>query len=95
MSNDTSVTKELSFLTRQTGQDELTLLSRALHIGLEVLYRQAVEQALIDEEITKEEAASALGSERVDDIEYAKRALVQDVVRGLEGWPRLSVTPVR
>lgn len=84
MSNSTSITRELIFLTQQTGQDELTLLSHALHVGLKTLYRRAVEQALINGEITHDEATAALGHERADEIEYAKQALAQDVARGLD-----------
>ncbi len=83
MSNTTSVIRELTFLTQQTGQDELTLLSRALKIGLKALYSYAVEQALIDDEIKPDEAIKALGHERVEEIEYAKKALAQDIACGL------------
>ena len=75
--------RELTFLTEHTGQDEVTLLARALRLGLETLYRQAVEQAFIDGEITREEAIAVLGRERVEEIEYAKQALAQDIARGL------------
>jgi hypothetical protein len=77
------ITRELSFLTQRTGQDELTLLSQALHLGLNLLYRQAAEQAFIDGVLTRTEAVAALGLQRVADIAYAKQALAQDVARGL------------
>jgi hypothetical protein len=83
MEVSTPISQELTFLTRQTGQDELTLLSRALHLGLKLLYRQVVEQALIDGTMTRDEAIVVLGRERVEEIEYAKQALAQDVARGL------------
>ncbi|GIV80188.1 MAG: hypothetical protein KatS3mg050_4582 [Litorilinea sp.] len=75
--------RELAFLTERTGQDETTLLVRALRLGLEILYRQAVEQAFINGEISREEAIASLGLERVEELEYAKRALAQDIARGL------------
>jgi hypothetical protein len=75
--------RELAFLTEYTGQDEVTLLARALHLGLDVLYREAIEQAFIDETVTREEAMATLGRERVEEIEYARQALAQDVARGL------------
>ncbi len=75
--------RELTFLTEYTGQDEAALLARALRLGLEMLYRQAVEQAFIDGEITREEAIAVLGRERVEEIEYTKQALAQDIARGL------------
>ena len=78
-----SIVQELTFLTQQTGQDEATLLTQALHLGLQLLYRQAVEQAFIDETLPREEAVVTLGIERVEEIEYAKQALAQDVAQGL------------
>ena len=77
-----SIIQELTFLTRQTGQDEMAILSRALHLGLELLYRQAIEQAFIDETLSRDQAATILGQERVEEIEYAKQALAQDVAEG-------------
>lgn len=76
------VIQELAFLTERTGQDELTLLSQALRLGLSLLYQQTVEQAFIDEALTRAEAVAALGRERVAQIEYAKQALARDVARG-------------
>lgn len=77
------ITRELSFIAEQTGEDELFLLSRALHLGLDLLYRQAVEQAYIDGKLARPDAVETLGAECVDAIDYAKKALTQDVVRGL------------
>lgn len=79
----TSIVRELTFLTQQTGQDEAALLTRALRLGLELLYQQAVEQAFIDGRTTRDAAVEVLGHERVAEIEYAMQALAQDVARGL------------
>ena len=79
-----SIARGLTFLTQQTGQDEATLLTRALHLGLNLLYRQTVEQAFIDGTMTQDEAIAILGHERVEEIEYAKQALAQDVARGFD-----------
>jgi len=80
----TSIVGELSFLRQRTGQDEATLLARALRLGLTLLHRQIVEQGFIDGSVTRDEAITVLGRERVQEIEYAKRALAQDVTRGLD-----------
>jgi len=77
------IARELDFLMQRTGQDELTLLSQAMRLGLGMLYRQSAEQAFIDEVLTRSEAIAALGTQRVAEIEYAKQALTQDVARGL------------
>ena len=78
-----SIIQELTFLKQQTGQDEIALLTQALNLGLNLLYRQAVEQALIDETLTRDEAIVALGPERVEELAYAKQALVQDIAQGM------------
>lgn len=78
------VIEKLTFVTRQTGQDTMELLSRALDLGLDLLYRQSAEQAFIDDELPREQAIDALGPERVKEIEYAKQALAQDIARGLD-----------
>ncbi len=79
-----SISEELAFLREQTGEDEAALLSRAVHLGLTLLYRETVEQGFVDETLQREEAVAALGEARVAELEYARRALAQDVKRGLE-----------
>ncbi len=78
-----SVVDELRFLAERMGQDEETLLARALRLGIEVMYQQVVEQAFIEGTISREEAAAVLGEERLAEIEYAKQALAEDVARGV------------
>lgn len=79
-----SVLQALRFLAEQTGQDEETILARALRLGLDLLYREVVEQAFIEGAISREEAVAVLGEERVAEIEYARQALAEDIIRGLE-----------
>ena len=74
---------ELAFLRQHTGEDEATLLIRALHAGLNALYQRMVEQLFIDQQLSREETVNLLGSERVAEIEYARRALTQDIMQGL------------
>ncbi len=78
---------KLAFLTRQTGQDEITLLGQALHLGLDLLYRQSIERAFIEGAMSRERAIAILGREQVEEIEYAKQALAQDILRGLDYDP--------
>ena len=77
------VTDELIFLKQQTGQDETTILVKALNLGLRVLYHQTVEQLFIDGELSREEALKLVGEERLSEIEYAMHAIQQDVLQGL------------
>lgn len=83
LARPTPILRELAFLAQHTGQDELSLLSQALNLGLGMLYRQTVEEAFINENLSRDDAVAAIGAQRVTDIEYAKRALTQDIARGL------------
>ena len=83
LARPTPILRELAFLAQHTGQDELALLSQALNLGLGMLYRQTVEEAFINENLSRDDAVAAIGAQRVTDIEYAKRALTQDIARGL------------
>ena len=76
--------QELRFLVEWTGQDEETILARALRLGLDMMYREVVEQAFIEGAISRDEAVAVLGLERVEEIEYARQALAEDIKRGLE-----------
>ncbi len=81
--NTLPIIEELTFLRQQTGQDESTILIQALHLGLETLYRQRVEQLFIEGTFPREKAMKILGTERVAELEYTQHALEQDVMQGL------------
>ncbi|OQW88268.1 MAG: hypothetical protein BWK78_08395 [Thiotrichaceae bacterium IS1] len=70
-----SIFQTLTFLKQHTGQEETQLVGQALLLGLQLLYRQTVEQAFIEETLPRNEAINLLGAERVADLEYAKQAL--------------------
>ncbi len=82
--NTLPIAEELTFLREQTGQDETTILIQALHLGLETLYRQRVEQLFIDGTFPREKAIEILGTGRVAELEYAQQAIEQDVMQGLK-----------
>lgn len=75
---------ELTFLTQHTGQNEASILVQALQVGLNLLYHQAIEQLFIDTKLSRLEAVNILGEKRVAELEYAQRALVQDIAQGLK-----------
>lgn len=83
METSSPIADELTFLRQQTGQDETTILIKALHLGLNALYRQTVEQLFIDGTLSREKALKILGMERINDLEYAQQALAQDITQGL------------
>jgi ATP-dependent protease ClpP protease subunit len=78
-----TISEELAFLRTHTGQDEATILLRAVDRGLDLMYREAVEQGFIEETLSRQNAVTVLGEERVRELEYAKQALAQDIINGL------------
>ncbi len=74
-----SVAGELDFLRERTGKDESALLAEAVRVGLETLYRRTIEEMFIDDEIPRPQAVAVLAEERVASLEYAKKALTDDV----------------
>jgi hypothetical protein len=78
-----SISHELTFLKQQTGQTETTILAQALQLGLNLLYRQTIEQLWIDGLIKRAEALAVLGEVRLLEVEYAKKALLDDIQWGL------------
>ena len=55
-----------------------------LRSGLALLYRQAVEQAYVNNDLSRSEALTILGSGSVAELDYAKQALLADIRRGLD-----------
>ena len=76
------VSRAISFLVEHTNQDEATILARALRSGLALLYRQAVEQAYVNDDLSRSEALTILGSESVTELDYVKRAILADIKLG-------------
>lgn len=74
----------LSRLARSRQQSVSAVAQTAIVEWLEWLRRRDAEQAFIDGALTYDQAAAILGPERVEEIEYARRALAQDIARGLE-----------
>lgn len=53
-----STAHELTFLTNHTGLDETTIMAKALHVGLNLLYRQIGEQLFIDDRLSHQKAVN-------------------------------------
>ena len=56
-----------------------------LRSGLALLYRQAVGQAYVNDDLSRSEALTILGNGSVAELGYAKQALLKDIKRGLDG----------
>jgi hypothetical protein len=47
------------------------------------MYLRTIEDAYVEGELVREQAISALGAERVAELDYAMGAIAQDIERGL------------
>jgi len=79
----TTVTDELAFLTRATGEDETAILARAVRTGIGVLYKQQVADLYVTGDLSREQAVEILGLEAVEELDYQKESLERDIDWGL------------
>jgi predicted DNA-binding protein len=69
---------KLDYLAQATGRAE------AIEEGITELYRKQIADAYIAGELDREQAISELGEQIVEDLDYARRAVEQDVQWGLK-----------
>ena len=76
---------KLEYLTRATGRGEAEIVAEAIEEGLTELYRKQIADAYLAGELDREQALAELGEEIVENLDYARRAVVQDVQWGVKG----------
>ena len=77
--------EKLDYLVRVTGCAEADIVAEAVEEGLTELYRKQVADAYLAGELDRVQAVAALGEEIVEDLDYARHAIEQDVKWGLSG----------
>ena len=60
---DTPLIDQLAFLQARSQQDEATVLAQALREGIQVLYRQALTEAYLLGQLSREKILGELGPE--------------------------------
>lgn len=81
---DKTLTEHLEFVVAQRGEDEATILARALRSGLAALYRETLIEAYLLGRIDREVALRTLGPEQLEEVERQREALRRDVEWGLK-----------
>jgi predicted transcriptional regulator len=76
---------KLEYLARATGRSEPEIVAEAIEEGLTELYRKQIADAYLAGELDREQAIAELGEETVEDLDYARRAVEQDIQWGLKG----------
>ena len=80
-----TLTQKLSYLTSARGEDEATLLAKAVDAGIEALYREAVIEAYLAGHCTREDLVNQIGPPAALEIDQQRDALRRDVEWGLAG----------
>jgi hypothetical protein len=88
-----SLAHELTFLQQQTGQNEATLLAQALPLGLNLLYRQKVEELFVNGVLSYPEALNILGEARLTEIQLAQQALVKRIAPATDSYELNTLVP--
>ncbi len=81
---DTGLTEQLAFVVAQRQQDEATVLAQAVREGIQALYREALIEAYLLEQVPRETILKELGPEQLEEIEYQRDALQRDIEWGLK-----------
>jgi len=76
-------TKELDFLLHETGKDSAFLLAQAVQEGVHLLFKRQVTEAYINKRIDRSQVLLLLGSEELDQIDYAWQSVENDIAWGL------------
>ena len=72
---DTALREHLDFLVTRKGEDEATVIAQALRAGVEALYQEALTEAYLLGQVSRDTALEELGRERLEEIEYQRDAL--------------------
>lgn len=81
---DKTLAEHLDFIVNKKGEDEAAVLAQALRTGVETLYQEALIEAYLVGEVSRETALRELGPVRLADIDYQRDVLRRDVEWGLK-----------
>lgn len=83
MTTTKSMHRKLEVLVRATGRPEAEIVAEAVEEGLTELYRRHMVEAYVAGKIDHGKAVTELGKEAVDELDYAREAIANDVEWGL------------
>ncbi|MDD2367646.1 MAG: hypothetical protein PHN84_15970 [Desulfuromonadaceae bacterium] len=75
--------KELDFLIHETGKDSSVLLAQAVQEGIHILFKRQVAEAYVNHQLDRDKALLLLGSEELEQIDYAWESLEKDISWGM------------
>ena len=82
--SETAIVQQLAFVVAQRNADETLILAEAVREGIHLLYAEAITEAFLLGDISRDAAIQELGADRVVEIEYTRDALQRDITWGLQ-----------
>lgn len=80
---ETQLAEKLTFLQRHRRRDEAVVLAEAVQVGIDALYRDALTEAYLLGEVSRDQLLGEVGVEALALIEQQRVALQKDVAWGL------------
>lgn len=77
------LSREMEFVGKYRGLDEMTILAQAIRAGVHQLYRETLIEGYLSGNISHEEAVKELGPEMIAEVEYQREAFARDVAWGM------------
>jgi len=84
MPSTKNIRSKLEFLVRATGRPEADIVAQAIDQGLDDLYRHEIADGYLNGTIDRQKALAELGRGAVEELDYARQAIQQDVEWGLK-----------
>jgi hypothetical protein len=75
--------EQLAFIVTQSKVNEAAILAQAVSKGIELLYQEAMIEAYLLGNISREQALKTLGFATLEEVEFQRDALKRDVEWGL------------
>ncbi len=85
MSKQVSLTAEIDYLKKVTGQDEQTIFARAIKKGIDELYKEEILSLYLKGNVPRKKVIEIIGAEAVEEIDYQKKAIEADIKWGMVG----------
>jgi hypothetical protein len=82
--NETGLTEQLAFVVAQRQEDEATILAQAVREGIKTLYQEALVEAYLLGQVSREIILKELGLEKLQEIEYQRDSFQRDIAWGLK-----------
>lgn len=80
-----TIAEKLAYVASRQEEDQSKLLARAFDTGVDTLYREALVEAYLAGQCSRQDLVREIGAEAVAEVEARKEAILGDFEWGLRG----------